>query len=148
MNKFDLTIDDKLKYFAQYLGCDILIFDGDSPVSHYLEGIDYCNKKIIAERISHESSIIKLHLTSLLHLKDSDAIAISQFYYKSENRIASIEHGKNEIKLDSDKWRYSLYNDYLKSRGYALGYIKYVGGEYKEYSADELVKYGWIELKK
>lgn len=120
MNKYKLTNKDKLKYFAQYLGCDILIYDGGDPVSHYLEGIDIVSEKVIAERTSYDVSKIKLLLKT-----------------------------NDDIKSLTNNWGgNTVITNFLITDGYSIPYIKFGDKGHDTYSVDELIKEGWIEIKK
>lgn len=69
----------KLKdYLHLYPGVDIAICEkGIEPVSHYLEGIDWENDSVIAERVNYKFEQIKPILRLLSNMTDEEAIVLA-----------------------------------------------------------------------
>lgn len=59
-----MSLEEKLKYFAMYVGCDCIILDKEDskPIYHYVEGVDMDNESVVCERKGWHPDFIKLLL--------------------------------------------------------------------------------------
>lgn len=130
---------------APYYKQPLLICEPNiEPVPHYLEGVDYNNSKIIAERVNYDPTWIKLQLKPLSAITDEDAIEVAKmegfvFYHifrsnvspfvlqikNEKNRFLSIAENWENCHSDSDDGEsgYMLNTNvyqYLQSKGYDL----------------------------
>ncbi len=147
----NITNEIRLNIFGQYPLQPILICEPNiQKVSHYLEGVDYSNGTVIAERVRWNPEWIRMHLKSLDLISDEDAIGLadlmSEFQlsgYSNEHKINWIKKFiQNEpIKDYSRKFSFSIeVYQFLQSKGYALPFMNY--------SVTDLIEAGIYELIK
>ena len=83
---------------AAYIGCPILICEPDvEPVSHYLEGVDICSNKAIAERVNYSLEHIRLVLTPLFAITDEHSLNLCKIARYSGMREADAEVGRQLV---------------------------------------------------
>ncbi len=115
----EITPEVKLKMFSLYLGESVIICEPNiEPVPHWLEGIDFDLKQVIAERVNYNPDWIKMILKPLTEISDPEAF-----------EVATIQHGSPDlwkcIKIDICN-RENLYAlttrsyQFLQSKGYDL----------------------------
>lgn len=124
------TIENKAKFFAQYLGQEVL-FDG-------IGGLEFVSINSMYECFVEKRKNAWLDLTPLQDITDDDAIDVA--------KMLNVEFSKSWIvnSFTYSMWSHSTLNtvkatDYLRSKGYALPFIGL--------SVNDLVEYGWLKLK-
>lgn len=65
------------KDLSLFVGLPCLIFDGGKPVSHYIEGVDIDQNKVIAERTNYNPEQIKPILRRLEDITVEETVHIS-----------------------------------------------------------------------
>ena len=153
------TLENKAKFFAQYFSQHVLYFSSDflrkidSLTLVGIENDDYLELKPISQ-ISNNDAIEVAKLVSLM-LFEGRGKNGGHYIDKSEIGWYSVKHkGKTlmvDIDLDGYVFEYDeideykrpsrslIGTDYLRSKGYALPYM--------DLSVEDLIDYGWIELK-
>ncbi|OPC51495.1 hypothetical protein BAY06_03975 [Elizabethkingia anophelis] len=130
------NLENKAKFFAQYWGQQALKSDryGLELVLYYfnpgqsnvdgMEGLNY-----------------HLELKSLEDITDEDALHIATSMYTAISNFQTISNGKCMVSCHKNQIGLGLLqSDYLRSKGYALPWMRL--------SVDDLIKYGWVKLKK
>lgn len=127
------TLDNKSKFFAQYWGQRILKLRPKLMV-HVSEGWD------ISTPDSH------IVLTPLSKITDEDAIEVARLHYGDGQNYVTLKEGMviaNNLSFDFVYEDYSSsvgvgVIDYLRSKGYALGWMGL--------SVGQQIDFGWIKL--
>lgn len=102
---------------APYYKCPLVIYEPSAqPVSHYLEGVDYNQNQIIAERVNYNPQWIKLVLKPLSKITDNDALEVGKMFRCCSSAEIVREHF---IKYPDCVIPYQIYQ-YLQSKGYDL----------------------------
>ena len=101
--KADTSTTD-IKITAQdlilYIGLPCAIYDGGEPVSHYIEGVDVNQNKVIAERTNYNPEQIKPILKPLEELTIEDTVFISceiMEYDKPVNELEKMQWHHNDL---------------------------------------------------
>src|ERR1035437_6325938 len=72
-------------YLHLYKKVPIAIYEeGCEPVGHYLEGIDWCNDKVIAERVNYDYENIKPILRPLCDVTKKEILEIGKILAPEE----------------------------------------------------------------
>jgi hypothetical protein len=153
---------DKAAFFASNIGCEIEYPDTDGrKIVAILTGVSlkeglettYKRKKkdLVGDYLSftpngnHDCDAIsaKIMLKSLADISDEDAIEVANRnwggdYVKYHNPTdeEKIQHVKRTIGIIVEKYYIA---DYLRSRGYIVGF--------REYTTDQLIEMGWARLR-
>lgn len=129
------TPENKVRFFAQYWGQEIQIekrFDGDDLyMSTPLQGIN------------QNSSVEKryLELKPLSSISEEDAIEAAKILNTNTEYGFDLEDYLSDYEWNNIAPLEALnVYDYLRSKGYAVPYLNY--------SVEDLIKLGWIRLKK
>lgn len=95
----EITDEIICSVFAQYPKAPIAIYEeGCDPVSHYLEGVDFCNNEIIAERVHWKPKQIKLILKPVSSITDEDALQIAKIIGITEEKdLRDAVEQKNDL---------------------------------------------------
>lgn len=133
------TLENKSKFFAQYWGQNIMIWnEGNMSIPPQKVGISYMTKYGVLNR--------KLELKPISSITENEVNKIAEYYMYSaynaklkEDKIHfEFIHGdlqsSGSIYILSD---YSL--DFLRSLGYALPWMGL--------SVEDMITFGWIKLK-
>ena len=119
------TLENKVKFFAQYWGQHVLYFSSD-----FLRKID----NLTLDSIENDDY---LELKPLSQISDEDAIEVSKEFpaFKSD-----IRNSVKELFKEFDVLELSLETgDYLRLKSYALPWM--------DLSVEDLIEYGWVKLK-
>ncbi len=157
----EITSKIKCKIFSQYLGESILIFEPNiDPVSHWLEGIDFDLKQVIAERVNYNPDWIKLILRPLTDITNEEAIEMAELCggIKGEILLNRPENLKDKdihfsVQVYTNKPKFSSYStpkywtdsygatayQYLQSKGFDLPHYL-LGGKTLEQSGLAIYK--------
>ncbi|KGT09526.1 hypothetical protein NV63_06785 [Elizabethkingia anophelis] len=132
------NLENKTKFFAQYWGQKIMIWDESKSLPPQKVGVSYMTKYGVSNR--------KLELKSLEDLTEDDLMTIAKYY---EPTTYKVESNSDEIVFDymygdsfssaAIGYDYGYALDYLRSKGYALPWMGL--------SVEKLVEYGWVKLK-
>lgn len=129
------TLENKVKFFAQYWGQRVWMAHVNAPVNHiYMESI-------------YETSMIELK--PLTSITDEDAheiakihgVSVGVFSDSQAEYLETLGVGKRLIDdfENGDIWELTFESvDFLRSRGYAI--------PYNGVSVEQQLEYGWIKL--
>jgi hypothetical protein len=137
------TLQNKAKFFAQYLFQDVLLGFANQPFAKKGNLINLNQYHVSPHylALTDGSHIPKLFLKSIENITDEDAIELSK-YDSYPNQSNPIKYGKELVGIFIKKgfWcaKYDAI-DFLRSRGYAVPFL--------DLSISDLVSYEWIVLK-
>lgn len=123
------NLEEKKKFFALYFGKDILIhrigFQNRPNVNiEYIDNHDMLILKSLDDITDNDAEYVIGKKECNLRKEDKNG----QYYGLSPSEIF-----KNQLNISF----YSTDADYLRSKGYAIGYLKY--------SVEDLIKFKWIK---
>ena len=121
------TLENKAKFFAQYLGQYVLYFTSD-----FLRKID----NLTLDSVENDDY---LELKPLSQISDEDASKVCDLIFITNNNLNIQQIKQIVILIESNNWNNYKIFDYLRSKGYALPWM--------DLSVEDLVEYGWIKLK-
>jgi hypothetical protein len=123
----ELTISERLNIFAQYPKNPIAILDGVPWTPDKVEGVDYIQEILIAERTSFDPLLIKLILTPAQKMTDEDALQFAKDFYlgKKDDKVLAID-GKiivnsffsNDTEYSPSEFFFII--NWLKNKRYAI----------------------------
>ena len=124
----------KCRFFMQYYGQEVFAFDEKESI------------RINSKTISYVSGESFLRLKNVSDIKDEECVELFDKFYPNATRYSPLEKIvdiKGAIRSDFSEYviiseDFVFYTDYLRSKGYALPFM--------EYSVEELVKMGWVQL--
>lgn len=132
------TLENQAKFFAQYWGQRVLMYDGNDTGYPYL---------VNARHINDDG--FYLELTPLSQITDEHAIEVGKILYnylRSPNGLSGDEYhlktGKDFISsylLGKRNYLLEEVVDHLRSKGYPLPWMGL--------TIEKLIEYGWIRLK-
>lgn len=133
-----LTTSEQLKIYAKYIGSPILIIEeGIEPIYHHmLEGIDFVNQNLIAERVNYKVENIKLLLNDIRDVTDDKVLELCKACYplgfNTKHNNWLLERSNFTIKISSptNEFRFELDieygNLYLFQDNIQVDFIDYV----------------------
>ena len=127
------TLENKAKFFAQYWGQNILIYEPDLGYRRIVN--DY--------KIGNADEFVAL-LKPLSQITDEDAIEVAKIITETvtqSNTGEEVEYFKEEILKDPEVLCYATSDtvDYCRSKGYAA--------KWNRIPVSQQVKWEWVELK-
>lgn len=119
-----LTTLEKLRIFSEYPLSLIGIYDGETPVQDEMEGIDFVNQQVIAERTGYSPDLIKLIGRNPLKITDEEATELAVKFMGERHRplikpvdgrmfVTSLTDNETEF----SPGEYALIINYLKGIG-------------------------------
>ncbi|WP_284464864.1 hypothetical protein [Chryseobacterium sp.] len=123
------TLENKAKFFAQYWGQNVMMWNEADSNSHQKIGVSYMTKYGVSNR--------RLELKPLSSITDEDY----KFIMNDKVMNPDLENGDPLFTFAIGGLRMSdlTTTDFLRSKGYALPWMGL--------SVEKLVEYGWIKLK-
>lgn len=146
------TTQNKSKFFAQYLGCDVVLgYSSRIRLGEYqaLRLQDFhLTFSYLNDPLAHTegNTVPKLYLKSINDISDKDSIAVADIAGNSSytddrrsfnGRLLVTEFWLKVSNVRANEWQ--IIFDYLRSKGYALPYMGL--------SIEKLVEYGWVLLR-
>jgi len=129
------TLENKIKFFGQYLDQDVLIVGNalcDNKAENWIEDKLQYTQYLLLKPLS---SITEDDAIKTAHIIGGDSEDGFMFISALINNVAM--DGILDFKICSDEFIMTI--DYIRSKGYALSY--------NGLSIETLISYGWIKLK-
>lgn len=139
-----LNNSERCVIFGSYPLSPIIINErGCAPVSHYVEGVDFNQEKIIAERTTYEPMSerynLVLHLKHISMLDNIDAEIISRLCDGKDGKAIATAVANGDV-VDVDSQKILEVHRFLKATNYAVPHGKW--------SVEDLVFHKIIKLRK
>lgn len=136
------TLENRLKFYAQHLGQNIII---DSDCFRSENGNDIIHTKLVSVSLKGIECDGWIPVTehTALELKPLSLITDEDYKKVFRSEIMNPEHPSDDIELDGRIGGIKLSDittaDFLRSKGYSLPWMGL--------SIEKLQEYGWIKLK-
>lgn len=140
------TLENKAKFFAQYLGQKVYNRIGwpGIIVNGFVDKLEEQFKLYQSDNFKEKTKTF-LELTPLSKITDEDAIDVAKILYPYSDALHTTDKGRDLIAPMFGKGTFLLNPpyiiqtyDYLRSNGYALPWMGL--------SVEQLIEYGWVKL--